>query len=695
MINTAFSEASYLKTIEENRKNNPGPILYSDDFLFNMLDQMAKKDNRTYPYQVKIAKPIDDLLKGDFTPAKTITITAPLLYKGHEIWSGSTLKDVELQFGYENGDKRFLSQFVLDMNDKPHMAIAGSTGSGKSVFTNSLIAAMLFRYPPWELELVMSDAKIVEYKRYGTGHRVPHIKSIAATSDGGFLVSVINNYLEEHEKYSDFFGNIGVKDLAGAREKLGMVIPRHVYFGEEFTAMMEAYKSKANEIVRTIGQIGRLGRSSGHHMILISQTIDSNFSNCISNIPVRACLRCNDAKDAIRVIGNDQGALGDVGIGKVYVNQEVARGSKDDNHKFRTPFQSDKKFEEQTKFLEELGHEVGYYLRTNFYNQDERLTLTMFEKYLAQKSKQGIILGQPSFVSPNPDYLELELKFKDNENFLIWAGSYEDLEKLFRVFYMNAKFDLRNGGLRHSFFVADRNIIGDLDLQSDGFREVIDMRSSDAPEWKMIVDQVYVKDLVIQADKKAFLYPKTNHEETINTFKYLTGQDTCSPVEASRMYYLMAYLQDNSYRKVFGLETGNDVRKEQILKMALTIIKAVGSDFQNRQITVNEFPKKIIHMVGLSKMNGIGKAVRQSELVNLGRMLDTASEVNMSFIFYTISVDECSDIKKSCRHLVLDKVKASRVGATENFPDEVSKVCAVYYETVSKQAYSFKKVSLD
>lgn len=694
MISTSFIEKDYVNIIKTNRKKNPSSILSSEDFLFNMLDQTSKKDNIKYPYEVKIAKPLDDLLKGDYTPAKVITINRPILYKGHEIWTGNTLYDIDLQFGYENGDKRFLSKFKLDAKDKAHMAIAGSTGSGKSVFTNSLIAAMLFRYPPWELNLVMSDAKIAEFKRYGTGHHAPHIKSIAATDDGGFLVSVINSYLEEHHKLSSLFGNLGVQNLTDARKKLDMVIPRSVFIGEEFTATIEIYKSKATEIIRTIGNIARLGRSSGKHMILISQTIDSNFSNCVANIPIRACLKCNDAKISTAVIGNDQGALGDVGIGKVYVNQEIARGSKDDNHKFRTPYQSSEVFEEQMKFLEEKGKEIGYALKTNFYNQDEKLTENVFEKYLVNKKPNGLIIGQPSFVSENPDYLELELEFKDNENFFIWAGSYEDLQKLFRVFYMNAKRDLKTGGMSHTFFLADRNIYEGVDPKLDGFREVIKIRSTDAPEWNRIIENIFIRDLILQADDKAFDKVKYD-EDSIETFKRLMEQEECSPIEASRTYYLLYYLQDKTYRKNLNLGDKSSEKEDRILKTCLLTIKALGSAFQSKQITIHDMPKKMVHIVGLSKINGLGKSVRSSDLTNFGRVLDTASEVNMAFVFYTIGIDECMDIKKYTRHFILDKVKPNRLGISENFPDEVSDICAIYYENVRKCAYSFKKVSLD
>ena len=179
---------------------------------------------------------------------------------------------------------------LLDMLDQPHLLIAGSTGSGKSVLINSLIYAALYRCPG-TLQLVLIDPKRVELKDYTT---LPHC--IKYASEPHQITATLAGCVELMEaRYKRF--------IAGQKRST----EPHIYIIiDEFADLIQtADKAAENHITR----LARLGRAANMHLMLATQSPSRQVITAPikSNLTSRVALRCEEAIESRQVI-NSKGA---------------------------------------------------------------------------------------------------------------------------------------------------------------------------------------------------------------------------------------------------------------------------------------------------------------------------------------------------------------------------------------------------
>ena len=203
----------------DSLKHSKVGALMQKNFFEEIFPALAQHTEFAYPYKVGIPKSLNAMLEGDFEPAYTITVTKPVQGIYTQNWFGDTIDGFYLHgCGYVNGDNRYLAKQKLDDADI-HMILAGATGQGKSVTLNSIILTACSEYAPWELNLTMCDAKIVEFKTYATKFPMPHIRSIAATGDADYLISVLANLHNEMQVMNSVFTVAGVKNIKSFRKK--------------------------------------------------------------------------------------------------------------------------------------------------------------------------------------------------------------------------------------------------------------------------------------------------------------------------------------------------------------------------------------------------------------------------------------------------------------------------------------------
>jgi S-DNA-T family DNA segregation ATPase FtsK/SpoIIIE len=104
---------------------------------------------------------------------------------------------------------------IADLGDMPHLLIAGSTGSGKSVCINAIIASLLYRFPPDQLRFVMIDPKVVELQQYNT---LPHLV-VPVVNDPKKVILALRWVVNEMEKRYQIFARVGVRNIKSFNER--------------------------------------------------------------------------------------------------------------------------------------------------------------------------------------------------------------------------------------------------------------------------------------------------------------------------------------------------------------------------------------------------------------------------------------------------------------------------------------------
>jgi len=213
---------------------------------------------------------------------------------------------------------------VGNISTFPHLLIAGTTGSGKSVCMNSLILSLLFKSSPEDVRLIMIDPKMVEL---GVYNGIPHLLTPVIT-DPKKAAGALQFGVYEMQKRYKLFSEIGTRDLeaynaimvAEGSEKLPQIV---VLIDELADLMMTAPKDVEESIVR----IAQLGRASGLHLVVATQrpSADIITSTMKANIPSRIAFTVAsainsriiiDQMGAEKLIGKGDMLFAPVGIGK-------------------------------------------------------------------------------------------------------------------------------------------------------------------------------------------------------------------------------------------------------------------------------------------------------------------------------------------------------------------------------------------
>ena len=200
---------------------------------------------------------------------------------------------------------------IADIAKMPHMIVAGTTGSGKSVFTNSIIMSILFRATPDEVKFIMVDPKLVELAMY---NGIPHLLSPVVT-DPKKAAAALNWAVAEMENRYKKFLAAGTKDLAGYNNKVETgeytgedvaKMPQIVIFIDELADLMMV---AAKDVEVAICRLAQKARAAGIHLIIATQrpSVDVVTGLIKSNIPSRVALLVSSAIDS-RTILDSAGA---------------------------------------------------------------------------------------------------------------------------------------------------------------------------------------------------------------------------------------------------------------------------------------------------------------------------------------------------------------------------------------------------
>ena len=196
----------------------------------------------------------------------------------------------------------------------PHMLIAGTTGSGKSVCMNSLILSLLYKATPDEVRLIMIDPKMVELGIY---NGIPHL-FIPVVTDPKKAAGALQWAVVEMLKRYRLFSEIGVRDLAGYNKHQrsiegGQTLPQVVIVIDELADLMLV---ASKEVEESICRVAQMGRASGMHLVIATQRPSADVITGLmkANIPSRIAFAVSSALES-RIILDSQGAEKLIGQG--------------------------------------------------------------------------------------------------------------------------------------------------------------------------------------------------------------------------------------------------------------------------------------------------------------------------------------------------------------------------------------------
>lgn len=407
------------------------------------------------------------------------------------LWFNTTKNGINLRPGLKDEEWSSPMSIVLG-DDTVHALVAGRTGSGKSVFLNSIIFSLLAEYAPWEIDLYLADFKKVELSRYLSKYNVPHIKSVAATSEIRYVVSLLTYLAKTMHARQDFFALIGLQKLSEVRDRYSIVLPRVLFLVDEFQQMfVESTPREQTIIEELLTSITKLGRATGYHLLFASQEMSGTMSsNVFANFKARFALGC-DAEVSSRVLGNAAASR----IDKKGIVLANTGGTKEEyNQMFKVPYISDEYF---YQYLGEITEDAKFYDFSSvhkFYQEDSIKNISELENVLDAISETRknylqanssifdvITLGEAVvFNYKKYDYETFFLERGVRKNVGIFSPYVDDTAYICKLLATNFMKSPKASEYRHlilarnDLFMKKYDLAKDLKISSDGLFYSID-----------------------------------------------------------------------------------------------------------------------------------------------------------------------------------------------------------------------------
>ncbi|EAK1829741.1 cell division protein FtsK [Campylobacter jejuni] len=203
--------------------------------------------------------------------------------------------------------------FVTDLKKLPHLLIAGTTGSGKSVGINSMLLSLLYRNSPKTLRLMMIDPKMLEFSIYND---IPHLLTPVIT-DPKKAVNALSNMVAEMERRYRLMADAKTKNIENYNEKMkelgGKELPFIVVIIDELADLM---MTAGKDVEFYIGRLAQMARASGIHLIVATQrpSVDVVTGLIKANLPSRISYKVGQKIDS-KVILDAMGAESLLGRG--------------------------------------------------------------------------------------------------------------------------------------------------------------------------------------------------------------------------------------------------------------------------------------------------------------------------------------------------------------------------------------------
>lgn len=335
---------------------NPGPAVTQYSMRIALGTKVSKITSLTNDLALALAAPTGQVRIEAPIPGRDL-VGLEIPNRGLEF---VTLKKMLLSDAFVKAKSKLAVALGLDVSGNPlvgdiakmpHVLIAGTTGSGKSVLLNAWICSLLFRTTPAEVRLILIDPKRVEMIGY---NGIPHLLTPVIVETDKILSS-LRWAMQEMERRYKQFAEVGVRNLDSFNELSGFqALPYIVIFIDELADLM-AYAPV--EVEDTICRIAQMARATGIHLVLATQrpSVDVVTGLIKANVPARIAFSVSSMMDS-RVVIDTPGAERLLGRGDMlYVPPDQAKPMR-----IQGTFVSEKEVQKVVEFFKNKAMPVQY-----------------------------------------------------------------------------------------------------------------------------------------------------------------------------------------------------------------------------------------------------------------------------------------------------------------------------------------------
>ena len=326
----------------EIKKVSNGPVVTLNEFepaagvkvskIINLSDDIARNTSS------------DSARISTILGSNTIGIEIPNLSRENvylsEILDNPNFKNKGIKLPIALGKNISGDPIISDLSSMPHLLIAGTTGSGKSVCINTIILSLLYRHTPEKCKFILIDPKMLELSTY---EGVPHLLCPVIT-EAKKAASVLGWVVKEMESRYRLMTKDGVRNIDGYNSKHKLPMPYIVVVVDEMSDLMLV---AGKEIENYIQKLSQMARAAGIHIIMATQrpSVDVITGTIKANFPTRISFQVTSKIDSRTILG-EQGAEQLLGKGDMLYMSSANRIVR-----IHAPFVSDDEIEKINNFL--------------------------------------------------------------------------------------------------------------------------------------------------------------------------------------------------------------------------------------------------------------------------------------------------------------------------------------------------------
>ncbi len=324
------------------KKVSHGPVVTLNEFepapgikvskIINLSDDIARN---TSSESARIAT---------IPGSNTVGIELPNSYRENvylsEILNNQNFKKKDIKLPIALGKNISGTSIIGDLTSMPHLLIAGTTGSGKSVCINTIILSLLYRHSPERCKFILIDPKMLELSTY---EGIPHLLCPVIT-EAKKAASVLGWVVKEMESRYRLMTKEGVRNIDGYNAKHKYPMPYIVVVVDEMSDLMLV---AGKEIENYIQKLSQMARAAGIHIIMATQrpSVDVITGTIKANFPTRISFQVTSKIDSRTILG-EQGAEQLLGKGDMLFMSSANRIIR-----IHAPFVSDNEIEKVNNFL--------------------------------------------------------------------------------------------------------------------------------------------------------------------------------------------------------------------------------------------------------------------------------------------------------------------------------------------------------